>query len=67
MMPEAASRGKTTDAAIARAIRAAQACGLDVTRVITKPGGVVEVITERMDESSRRKGKLRGWDDVIGE
>ncbi|QDL91633.1 hypothetical protein FDP22_07435 [Paroceanicella profunda] len=66
-MPEAAPRGKTTDAGIARAIRAAQACGLDVTRIITKPGGVVEVITEKVDESGRRKGKPRGWDDFTGE
>ncbi|WP_118138632.1 hypothetical protein [Oceanicella sp. SM1341] len=66
-MPEAATRGKTTDAAIARAVRAAQACGLDVTRIITKPGGVVEVITEKVDESRATTGKVRGWDDFIGD
>lgn len=56
---------KATQAQITRAIKAAQANGLKVTRIITKPDGTVEISTVPHEAPVQEQAEYNEWDEVL--
>ncbi|MGI3903063.1 MAG: hypothetical protein ACRYGP_30560 [Janthinobacterium lividum] len=54
-----------TQADIARAIRAAQATGLTIARIVVRPDGVAIETVDAPSVEAKPKPALKGWDDVV--
>ena len=58
-------RATVTQADIARAIRAAQATGLTVARIVVRPDGVAIETTDAPAIKIQPAPAPKGWDDVV--